>query len=138
MDPDLAGFSEAQQRLRSAFGEPVVFLAPVESVWPDGTPVDPETNRPYDPVLAATSSGQASALVNATVAVRPYGKPEAEWTALGATERDHVMLISDIAAASACEGAESFVVRDESYKVTAMRPDGIGGVQRWLTFGRKR
>jgi hypothetical protein len=46
------------------------------------------------------------------------------------------MLIADIADRARCEGAAVVVVREGRYHVTSMKPDGIGGLQRWLTFGR--
>lgn len=141
MEPDLAGFADAQERLRDAFGELVVFLKPVEATWPPGTPLDPETNRPYDPVVLPSSSGQASAVVNCDLAYRPWGRiggaGEVEWTALGGLETAHILLIASSGAASAIEGSSEFVVRDERYKVTSIMPDGVGEVQRTVVQGRK-
>lgn len=136
-EPDLAGFAAAQNRLRDHFGELVIFLTPVAGAWPPGTPIDPETQKPYDPVIAAQASGMSSAAVNANVVTRPYGKPDVEWAALGAVETDHVMLIAG-ASAFPASAATDFEVRGDRYKVSSMRFDGIGGIQRHLTFGRKR
>lgn len=141
-EPDIAGFADAGRRLRAAFGEPVVFLRPAVETWPPGTPLDPETGNPYDPMLEPTSSAQASAVVNCTVAARPFGQSgravDTESGALGMVERDHLMLACDLELASAASGAVSFEVRGDSYKVTSQRPDGIGELQRFLTFGRQR
>ena len=49
--PDLDGFAEAQGRLRQMIGVDAVFLVDGEPIWPAGTPIDPETGKPYDPFL---------------------------------------------------------------------------------------
>lgn len=135
--PDLAGFADAQERLRTHFGELVVFLRPPEFEWPVDTELDPETLKPYDPMIEPTVTAQASAGVNCDVAFK--GRDEdIEWSALGLTEAEDVLLISSIAAASAASGAESAIVRGEEYLVVAQRPDGIGGIQRFLSALRRR
>lgn len=135
--PDLAAFADAQERLRDYFGELVVFLRPVESTWPDGTELDPETGEPYDPMAVPTASGQASGAVgNVDVAFK--GRDEnIEWSALGFVEAEDVLLIHSIAAASAASGAVSAIVRGEEYMVVAQRPDGIGAIQRFLSALRR-
>jgi hypothetical protein len=135
--PDLAGFTDAQQRLRERFGEPVVFLSDVQLQFAAGTQFDAETGMPYDPVLEPTASAQASATVRCDVAFRAIGN-EVDFSALGAVEQTHVMLIADIADRAACEPCDEFVCRGERFQVTAQKPDGIGGLQRWLVFGRRR
>jgi hypothetical protein len=131
---DLAGFAAAQRRLRAQFGETAVFLQPPQFTYPSGTPIDPDTHRPYDPVIQPTASAQASAAVNVTVAFAT-ANPEDE-APLGFVERTRVMLIADLADRARCEGAAAVVVREGRYQVTSMKPDGIGGLQRWLTFAR--
>jgi hypothetical protein len=49
--PDTAGFADAQDRLRQELGVDAVFLIPTALVWPPGTPLDPETGKPFDPFL---------------------------------------------------------------------------------------
>jgi hypothetical protein len=134
--PDIAGFADAQERLRVGFGELVVFLRPPELTWPDGTALDPETGRPYDPMVAG-SAVQSSGAVNCTIAFK--GRDEdVKWTALGLTEAEDALLICDLAAASAASGAQSAVFRGEEYLVVAQRPDGVGGIQRFLSAVRRQ
>lgn len=57
MVPDIAGFQEAQQRLRDLMGVEVTFKIPVDPTWPAGTPLDPQTGRPYDPTVEPESGG---------------------------------------------------------------------------------
>lgn len=137
---NLAGFADAQERLRQQFGETVVFLQPPVFTYPGGTPIDPDTGRPYDPVIVPTSSAQASAVVNCDVAYEAYraGRDrDSDVGAIGFVDRAHIMLIADLTASAACAGAESVRLRGATYKITAMKPDGVGALQRWLTFARK-
>ena len=64
--------------------------------------------------------------------------PDVEFSAAGTTERTHVMLIADIDDAPAIGPALEFECRGEGYRVTSQKADGIGGLQRYLVWGRKR
>lgn len=138
MDPDLAGFADAQGRLREAFAEPVVFIRPPELVWPSGTPIDPETGAPYDPTIDPVSWSDDTAEIPCDILTQPLTKDDVTWTALGATERDHAIFIAASGTASAASGASAVVARDEDYMVTSQKFDGVAGVQHFLTFGRKK
>lgn len=135
--PDLAGFADAQERLRNAFGEECQFLQKASVTFGVDVAIDPETNLPFDPFEAPSSSGQASASGLCTVAFRARGldnKDEASpagWMA-GA----HVLLISSSGLLPMVSGAVTVEVRDARYKVISMKLDGIGGVQRLVTYGR--
>lgn len=134
---DLAGFADAQSRLRNEFAEEVTFLYREEFAYPPGTPLDPETGEPYDPTVEPISASAASAVVGCNVAFSARGD-EAQEGAGGLFEQTHVMLIADIAAASAIAPAIEFDVRDARYKIEAQKPDGIGALQRYLVWGRQR
>lgn len=140
--PDLAGFAEAQDRLRAQQGEDVVFLQRAEVTFAPGVPLDPQTGRPYDPMVEPVASGQASATVRCGVAFRALsrsgqGAGEAAAGPIGFMETDHVMLNAPLAAASAIAGAVDFVLRGGRYQITAQKVDGIGGVTRRLIYGRR-
>jgi hypothetical protein len=60
---DLAGFADAQSRLRNQFAEEVTFMYPEQFAWPAGTPIDPETDEPYDPTVEPITASAASAVV---------------------------------------------------------------------------
>jgi hypothetical protein len=49
--PSTSDFADAQRRLRAKLGVDVVFLIASDPEWPPGTPLDPETGKPYDPFL---------------------------------------------------------------------------------------
>jgi hypothetical protein len=134
--PDLAGFTEAQRRLRGGFGETVTFYKAEVSSYPPGTPIDPETGEPYDPTVEPDSTTQDNAAVKATVAFRSLSDDQEDTSALGQVERTHVLVIADIADRPQIDGAIEFVWHADRYKVQAQKPDGIGGEQRFLTWGR--
>jgi hypothetical protein len=136
VEPDLAGFAEAQQRHRTKFGEDVVFLGEVTAVFPGGTPLDPETGDPYDPALQPTSSGQASAVVRCTVAWRSASE-EGGGSAGGWFEAMHITLSADIAERAKIDGKMYARVRGIRYLITQAEPDGIAGVQRMVIACRK-
>lgn len=139
--PDLPGFKDAQQRLRDHFGEEVTFLGPPEEEWDPSVPIDPETKRPYDPVIEADTRTQPETVVKCNVVFKAINRAgisgEAEATALGWVEGAAVMLIADISEMDSIADAVEFLVRDERWKVTATHVDGIGGTQRYLVYGRK-
>lgn len=61
--PDVAGFREAQERLNDELGEDVTFIALEAKVWPPGTPLDPESQEPFDPTIKPVSGGGEIATV---------------------------------------------------------------------------
>lgn len=140
--PDLDGFTDAQRRLRGAFGEEIVFLFPEEVTWPPDTAIDPETGRPYDPVIEPSGSTQPTATVKCNVVFKAINRAgisgEAEATAVGWLEAGNMMLIADITDRATIDGAVRFQARDELWDIHSTLEDGIGGVQRYLVFGRKR
>lgn len=135
--PDLAGFADAQHRLRTLFGEPIVFIWPPELTWPPGTELDEETGLPYDPTIQPATTDPDNRLALGDVATRPFNTDDVEFVAPGVVEREHVMLSMDLPYASAASGASNFTVRGNQYKLSSSRPDGVGGEQRYLVFGRR-
>jgi hypothetical protein len=136
VEPDLAGFAAAQERHRELFGEDVLFLFAATEEWPAGTPLDPESGRPYDPTVEAVASAQASAVVRCNVAYRGGLVDDARFEAVGVFEASDVLCIAPSAAASAIEPAVSFVARGERWQLTRTMFDGVAGVQRLLVYGR--
>lgn len=133
-----AGFAAAQRRLRAQFGEDVVFYAPQTGVvYPPGTPIDPQTGTPYDPTIEPDEAVDQSVTVKCDVSFTAAG-PDAEYSAAGITERTHVMLIADIDDRPAIEPAVEFQCRGDMYAITSQKPDGIGGLQRYLVWGRRK
>jgi hypothetical protein len=139
--PDLAGFRDAQERKRAVLGEDVTFLGQPVYVWPPGVPIDPETTRPYDPVIVPLSSGVASAVVRCGVFFRAINRAgvagEVEIGALGVVDKSTVMLIAASAAASAIMGMERFQARDERFLIETTKFDGVSGIDRLLVYGSR-
>lgn len=132
--PSLAGFRDAQDRLRALTGELVTFLGPVQVTFPPGTRLDPQSGRPYDPTITPSSSARASAAVKAGV-VSSLGDGQAQ--PLGWTPEADVMLHMPSAAASAASAAE-FMLRGKLWKVTGRHFEGIGDLtNRIHVFGKR-
>lgn len=142
--PDLAGFKEAQDRHRQQQGENIVFLGEVLLTFSPGTPLDPQTGRPYDPMIQPTGSAVSSAAVRCGVAFRAVDRAGvsggADVSAAGRFDSNHVLLNAPIAAASAVVGAKAFILRAEEYKITASKTDGISqdAQHRWIVYGRRK
>lgn len=134
MEPDLAGFRDAQERKRRAFSEPIVLLGPVEASYPPGTAMDPETGEPYDPTVTATASARASAVIDAEFVWQSTQDPE-DPSPVGRLDTQHPMLIAASAAASAVEGKSHFEARGSEFEIRATHFDGITGVDRLLIYG---
>lgn len=126
--PNLDGFREAQDRLRRVMGTDVIFRVPVDPVWPAGTRLDPQTQRPYDPTVQPQSGGGYTTVTKRVMVVfrpirtnveDPLGDDErgglrhGESIALGIGEDDH----PDV------QGATRATVRGVEYKITSMIPD---------------
>lgn len=141
--PDLAGFRQAQNKLREETGQDVVLLIPEEATWPPGTQLDPETHRPYDPTVVPLSSGFASASARVGVAwtalSRTGSSNATDLSPLGITEQSHAMLIVGSGDVANFELAEDVIVFDERWKIQGIKPDGVGNViHRWLAYLKHR
>lgn len=154
--PSLAGFAEAQDRKRVMLGSDVTFLWPAQVTFPPGTPVSPNTGRPFDPTVSAIASFQPSASAVASVffkAINRGGAANADTSApIGHDEKTRVFLnlasgdglvIQGIASAwggSAFAGygsaATEFVFHGDRFKVYAIKNDEIVlGYRRTLVYG---
>lgn len=140
-EPDLEGFAEAMDRKRILLGEDVIFLSDAVVSFPPGTPLDPESGVPLDPLVEATASAQASAGVRASVYFRAVtrgggGGSDSADTPAGRGEHTHVMLILPPAGASAASGCGEFVLRGERYLIDSQKLDApVRGADRWLVYG---
>lgn len=138
--PDRSGFADAQSRLRAALGRDVTFFGEVLMDFPDGTPINPQTGRPYDPVLAPSASACASGMVRCNVQ-RVFGPrvKQLDHSAVGVGGVSHVMLIADDSPANrtVIEPSVRFVLDREDFKVLSTKRDApIRGAPRLLVFGR--
>lgn len=160
--PDIAGYRDAQRRLRDHFGRSVRFYGPAAMVWDTSLApgeFDPETGLPFDPVI--TGSAQASANVaipdltligsaQADVVFQPLTairRDELAEDQLGIRSRLNKDLILDINDLPVASGATYFQVGtasgdswvaddDELWKIVNLKTDGVGGLQRVIVFGQ--
>lgn len=141
--PDVAGFREAQERLReeSHFGERVTFYGKPVLTYPPGTALDPETGRAMDPTIKPDDTDTPTIEVVGTITFKAINRAgvggDTEITAMGLIDNMHVLAIFDIEHRDDLEPMERFDVRGESFKITSAKPDGIAGVERWLVYGRR-
>lgn len=131
MEPDLDGFRDASVRFREAVGRELVYLTPTTTVWPPETPLDPETGKPYDPVIAPLASGYASASVTTLVVGAATASKAAEdvEAAIGRIEKGEAALVVSNADYSqhVIKDATRVVIYDELWELLEARPDGVGG-----------
>ena len=133
MGADLAGFTDAQKRLREEFGEAVRFERPGVATYPAGTKLG-EDGKPLDPLVQPIGETDFNTVVKCNVAFRskdPAGD-QAGWH-----DVEHVRLIADISDRDKIDGATHALLRGQRYEVVSTTPDGIGGVQRYLVEARK-
>jgi hypothetical protein len=147
-EPDLQGFRDAQATLRAKFGEPVPFFTPQAKTYPPGTPLDPETEEPYDPMILPTASGWAVASATASIVARPLGlsrrgvDADIDVTAVGIFEEGTVVLIvgyeewhaANLDEATECE------VHNERYEIVQTEEDqlGPGEPERMLAYCQQK
>lgn len=142
MKPDIAGFAEAQHRLRQELGIDVTFGIPVAPVWPDGTPLDPETGRPYDPTVDPASGGGTTAVTKRVALVfRPIRvnveDPLDGDVRSGLRRDESIALAIDTADYLDVRNATEVAVGDIDYKVTEIIEDP-GPDDRYIAFGEAR
>jgi hypothetical protein len=121
--PDLSGFIERQDFLRSAFGVDVTLRTPAAPTWDPAEPIDPETGRPYDPFAVPTSGeGFTEETVTALV-IDPLGVGEDE-TVVGPAGRastDVMILSFGIEDRAAVQAATEAIVRESRYRISEVR-----------------
>lgn len=135
--PNLDGYREATKRKRAALGEPILFLGEVSVTFPPGTPTDPETGRPHDPVLVPTASARASATLTCEVSFRTLGHATFQESdgAFGWVDQTDVMLIADVESAPVASGMVEFERHGTLFAIRAQKFDGIAGIDRYLIWG---
>lgn len=134
--PDVAGFREAQKRLRQRLGVDVVFLVPQAPTWPDGTQLDPETGRPYDPFAEPASGGDDQevtvrcSLVNR--ALTPLDPTVT--TAVGDQDIAEAALIVDEADFATVQGARRCRVLARTWRIAELKLDELAGDARYIAY----
>jgi hypothetical protein len=141
VSPDIAGWRDAQSRLRDALGTSVVFLKPValdESSYPAGTSFDPETGLPFDPVVEPTVDTDPERIeVTASVVHRPIDtdvRDAATNQPIGLVASSNLALLLDVADKETVEGSTEVEIWGQRHRITEWRPDGLTDLDRWIVF----
>lgn len=140
--PDLAGFRDAQDRLRQALGQDIVFQIPVAKTWGPDVSLDPETGEPYDPTAVPVSGGGVTTVtVRATVIFRPIKRGDEDQVtgvAGGVMNDQNVALLVAATDFTEIEPATGFVLNGKDYSITDIMPDGLGEIDRYVVYGEAR
>jgi hypothetical protein len=133
--PDIAGFRDAQQRLRQEFGVDAVFFVPGDSSWPADTPLDPETGKPYDPFLEPEVPGVAQQItVHCSFVHRPLVDVDPDATPLGAADQGSAALIVPLDRYQEVKRATRVTVGEDVWDVQMFRYDVALTVPRWIAY----
>lgn len=132
--PALDGFVEAQERLRIAMGEDVVFYTPETAVWPAGTQIDQQTGQPYDPTIVPESGGGETEIILHVLPVqRPIqGAGDDVIEGPAGVRNDETIAFRMVAAdAVLVEDAVAASWRGLRYRISEVVDDG----DQWIAFG---
>lgn len=145
MEPDLDGFRDASVRLRGAMGRPLWYMTPTPTTWPEGTALDPQTGRPYDPTVVPLASGFSSASAQ-TLVVLPGATDrvakEVE-AAIGRIEEGGAALVvgAEDWKNLSLEDATGVRIYDDTWELADARFDSVGGdgdADRVIVHARQR
>lgn len=145
--PNLAAFAEAIAGFREEVGTPLVFLIPLDREYPEGTILDPETGRPFDPTIEPTNEGADLQVETTGIVVRPaasgtHARDDETNEAFGAIVSGEVVVIVSFAffAAQELEAATRVTTYAEEFDINQATFDSVGGtaLDRVLIRGRER
>lgn len=136
--PNMAGFTDAQRRLRGAFGIDVTYHVPQAATFTGD--VDPESGGSFDPWEDPVSGGNFDdVVVRCSVVNRPLGgtTDSAEAAPIGLVASDRIALIVDMADIDSIIDATYLTIYEQRFKVTEKRPDSLGSAQRYIVYATK-
>lgn len=138
--PDIAGWLDAQDRMRVSTGQDVTFKLRNPPVYAAGVQLDPESGQPFDPTIDPISGGDLTDVVKRVgVIFRPVRgnvKDDESDEAGGAFLSSNVALDVAVADHAAIQDAVQFVLNGRDYRITDILPDGLTQVDRYLAFGQ--
>lgn len=129
--PNLAGFADAQSRLRDAIGIDAVFVHDGAKTYDPSVQLNPQTGEPYDPFATPTSStAETRETIRCSVVTKALaGRTEhgqVTDTAIGWMSDAGMALIMDIADADRAEGADTVEAEGEEWELRQLRRDELG------------
>lgn len=136
IEADVDGFAAAQERLRAALGVDAVFIVPAGGeTWPPGTPIDPETGRPYDPFLEPETQDEAAEIaLRCSFVHRPLSEADPRATPIGPVDSGSAALIVPAADYPTVAAATRVRVGEETWDVQQFRFDVALTVPRWIAY----
>jgi hypothetical protein len=140
---DMAGFVVTQAELREIAGTPVVFRVPTDPVWPEGTKINPQTGRPYDPTIKPQSGGSYTNVSVTALIILKQGSPlrpqsDTEFKAVGLMSGMDLILDVSPADRERVDLATRIVVNALEYELMEWKPFSLGGeIYRWLCYGQQ-
>lgn len=135
IEPDIAGFEEAQARLSTKLGIEIVFRTPVPAAYPPGTPMN-DDGEPLDPTIEPTSGGgYTDTVVRCGWARGAVGEEAPEVaTAVGNMDTGKGVAILTIAQHAQVQWATEAIVFGRDYQITEFKMDGLVHEDRWLAY----
>jgi hypothetical protein len=125
--PDLAGFVDAQHRLRDVMGVDAVFIHTGARTYAAGVPMNPRTGRPYDPFTAPdTEVPETRETVRCGKFSRFTRQGATTDTPIGFMADADLILTFDLADLPRVQGADRVEVEGEVWKLRATDEDSIG------------
>jgi len=137
LSPNFAGFAEAQKRLRQEFGQELAWISYPDPAYPEGTEINPDNDRPYDPEVEPVNGGEVRTIVLASVVTRPVAgstslKDSVVKKAIGWLEEGGIVLIVDIEDYHLVRDATEVEYAGDVYTIRDDDHDYLGPVDRWL------
>lgn len=161
LTPDLAGFVEAQGRLRTELGRDIRFYRHADMIYDPALPASEfdDEGIPLDPLAGASAVASAGVAIpdltligqaRGNVVFQPLAamrRDEVQEQPVGMRSRLNKDLILDIADMPLASGATYFEVGasgvngwtaddGELWKIVNAKTDGFGGLQRYIVFGQ--
>lgn len=137
--PNIDGFKDAMQRLRTVTGSVVTFLVKQTPTWPPGTEIDPMTNRPYDPSVQPLSGGGYDEVQKTCGVIFKDAsrlRPGADTRFEPAGEFSGMDAILDLDSADYADVQDASRVRvfDLTFKIEEWKPGGLTSLDRYLVY----
>jgi hypothetical protein len=133
--PDPEALADAMLRLRDQLGVDAVFVIPGEQAWPEGTPLDPETGRPFDPFLEPETTTDAQEItLRCSFVHRPLAQADPQTSPIGAMDTGSAALIVAQADYPQVADARRARVGEEVWDIQLWRHDTALRVGRWIAY----
>lgn len=141
--PDLAGYKDAQLRKRAALGSEVAFHFPKSVTWPEGTVLDENTGRPYDPMIEPEEEeGREPVTLTLSVAFRPTFMEDTQEAQVGDVKMNYAqtwVTLEEFGPPDCITIATSFDYAGDNYLIRKTTEESIGGAPwRVLVWGERQ